>query len=608
MASIPLSCNICPNEPDFSDVSHLLTHVASKGHLFHYFRAQVSAVQDETIRQKLNAFDRWYDKYQIARLLSQRISSKESKKHSKSKTPIEDPKRAKPAKPTKPRGRRYNVCAERSSSPSPVKIEDRIDPQLATNGQSSRHYTNLQESPSQEAALRHRAHIPRMLNWQKESPSIHRRSSSLPPHQKSPIGTLRSYDSSVHDVENSCFCTFARSPVRSEYPELPNFPSLLPQLAGSNVKSDNEKDLHSPSPVLKGVKYPGMSLFDSASQEAQRLRNQKKDGSVLEQMVLDSASIEPMEHIYWPGGGLKKCRVITGNVESSSIEAPTPPPKHKRTRRKPLADLSTNATKLGRKRGRKPGKAKDPKEPGLRHMAGDVLDTLKTVYPENAHIDYDPLGDRSHKKHVATVNPAHGRKASFFVFRDPSEERPRASTILRPSTTHSTRSVLSPKAHARNFFQPSAEIQHTKQPISTEPDNDTRGQTYHQNFDLHMMSLSPLQSSVLKENKENDGPSTILSSNAVYGKTNDDEPERITQRYFSVVGDQPPQFFSTMPPQMGFGGTGGSGFFGTTLNPLNPFLSRYYQQPQFSPALFVQRDAPTSPGQTITRSGSSFGK
>ncbi|KAK4691645.1 hypothetical protein P7C71_g5397, partial [Lecanoromycetidae sp. Uapishka_2] len=79
MASIPLLCNVCPKEPEFSDISHLLTHVASKGHLSQCHKAQIRGRQDATIREKLATYDRWYEDYQIEKLLSERMIAKESK-------------------------------------------------------------------------------------------------------------------------------------------------------------------------------------------------------------------------------------------------------------------------------------------------------------------------------------------------------------------------------------------------------------------------------------------------------------------------------------------------------------------------------------------------
>lgn len=55
--------------------------------------------------------------------------------------------------------------------------------------------------------------------------------------------------------------------------------------------------------------------------------------------------------------------------------------------------------------------------------------------------------------------------------------------------------------------------------------------------------------------------------------------QRITQRYFSVTGNQAPQYFSTLPPQMDFGGLSEPRYYGSTLNPLNAHLNSQ----QFSP-------------------------
>lgn len=49
---------------------------------------------------------------------------------------------------------------------------------------------------------------------------------------------------------------------------------------------------------LKGIFWPGMNLFDSATPEMKRMRNQRKDGSILEQMINTSTVTEPLEYVY----------------------------------------------------------------------------------------------------------------------------------------------------------------------------------------------------------------------------------------------------------------------------------------------------------------------
>jgi len=68
---------------------------------------------------------------------------------------------------------------------------------------------------------------------------------------------------------------------------------------------------------LKGVRYPGMGLFDAASETEKRKRNQRKDDSVLKRMVQTSEGIEPTECVWGPGGDLERTRDI---FDSPSVE------------------------------------------------------------------------------------------------------------------------------------------------------------------------------------------------------------------------------------------------------------------------------------------------
>ena len=51
---------------------------------------------------------------------------------------------------------------------------------------------------------------------------------------------------------------------------------------------------------LKGVFWPGMNLFDSATEEQRRKRNQRKDAGVLRNMEQVAANVQPTEYI-WSG-------------------------------------------------------------------------------------------------------------------------------------------------------------------------------------------------------------------------------------------------------------------------------------------------------------------
>lgn len=83
MDSDLLKCTICPKKPIFSDVSHLLTHVGSKGHLAHLHGLQVRSHQEVDASQKLTMYNKWFQKHDVAALLSERMQQKEQKQADK---------------------------------------------------------------------------------------------------------------------------------------------------------------------------------------------------------------------------------------------------------------------------------------------------------------------------------------------------------------------------------------------------------------------------------------------------------------------------------------------------------------------------------------------
>lgn len=78
--NIPLHCSICPKKPNFSDVSHLLTHVASKGHLSSYYKARVRATTEDESRRDIEAYDRWYAEWNVEELMSERMNQKDKRR------------------------------------------------------------------------------------------------------------------------------------------------------------------------------------------------------------------------------------------------------------------------------------------------------------------------------------------------------------------------------------------------------------------------------------------------------------------------------------------------------------------------------------------------
>lgn len=74
---------------------------------------------------------------------------------------------------------------------------------------------------------------------------------------------------------------------------------------------------------LKGVHWPGMNLFDSATPEMKRMRNQRKNTSVLEQMMATSAEVTTEEVVYHLDGSVSHTRDIFGllSCDTSPVSA-----------------------------------------------------------------------------------------------------------------------------------------------------------------------------------------------------------------------------------------------------------------------------------------------
>jgi len=82
-ASIPLKCTLCPKKPNFSDVSHLLTHISSKSHLSHRFKTELRSSTEREAREAIELYEDWYERHGIHVLLAERMAAKEQKKPNK---------------------------------------------------------------------------------------------------------------------------------------------------------------------------------------------------------------------------------------------------------------------------------------------------------------------------------------------------------------------------------------------------------------------------------------------------------------------------------------------------------------------------------------------
>lgn len=63
-------------------ISHLLTHISSKGHLSNYYKMKVKGSQDPASQQIIDDYDDWYEEHNLQDMMQERMAQKENKKRS----------------------------------------------------------------------------------------------------------------------------------------------------------------------------------------------------------------------------------------------------------------------------------------------------------------------------------------------------------------------------------------------------------------------------------------------------------------------------------------------------------------------------------------------
>lgn len=495
---------------------------------------------------------------------------------------------------------RINLVSRQVNTPSPAKGEGVIDPQLSQSHLAHPHASPLFAS-EHDSGARHRAYVPRMGGWHNATPPIQEGSTETK-SGASNLGQLPyGSDPDVND-DDDYFQTFLRSPTRTAYPDpaefggppVASFSPFEQEQQSATVRFLREPSLGTEitgvirSPVLKGVIYPGMDIFDSASPEAQRRRNQKKDGSRIEQMQSDSAAVEQLERIYFADGTLKKKRFITGSVESSPPRDLSPPPvpiKRKRTNanKAVLRDLSTNAFEVGKKprqrrtATRRPG-TENSNPQHLSEKALAALDENNFLCPRSTLISYNPMDEEESERHLTFGATDHVRRRDFKIFTDDIDyledyrpkSRPKLTDTSFPQTAESHQGIHSHGSGSTRRRIPLATCQPSSRRQFPAQPGHPAGESFPQTFGEISASMA--------DDRENRQPK-LYSEGRVADNAGPALEQRITQRYFSVTGNQAPQYFSTLPPQMDFGGLSEPRYYGSTLNPLNANLNSQ----QFSP-------------------------
>ncbi|CAK1368062.1 unnamed protein product [Cercospora beticola] len=427
-SNIPLSCNVCPRRPDFSDVSHLLTHIQSKGHLSAYYKLKVKGTSDPAAQRTIDDFDEWYADYGLEELMRERMSQKDKKKAgsgsaSRRSTTATNSARSTPA-----------PSAARRATRS-LREQTLLDPQLNRRG----------------ASTSSRSATPLSLF---DPVNFHRSFGAMQPAwgqasylSNSPSTIKQESVSSFDDEEDDVYEPLAGRNSRRRANNSISVFSQMDEISdfGEDIVNDNTK--------LKGVIWPGMSIFDSATPDMKRRRNQKKDARVLRALQATSEIVEPTECVYDTAGELRRERDITGlpPSEDDLIEGESEPEPEEQEKKRP------------RRNGRQALVKKEPNTGrvtrGRKQAAPLFTRTTKATYFDGLDKD-DELTYRARPKQRTGLSIHRDNTGPEITFNQPNSLNyltagyaplhGSASTGLF-QRSHALENPLMPRSHNREF-------------------------------------------------------------------------------------------------------------------------------------------------------------
>lgn len=335
---IPLHCNVCSKQPTFSDLSHLLTHLASKGHLSAVFKLKNAAFSDPEARNTLQEYKHWEATNGLKALINERLNQKDKKKKANGGNPSRRSTREWTTRPcsTSTPADSLSIANTGSSRNTPASGgprnvrrpagQSRLDPQLNRRGpaQPSRSTTPLPLSYFDPTNFS-RSLAPIQASWghgsfQSGSPSTIKQES------------VSSFDDD--EYVDADYTPKSRRVLRQRHHN-----SISAASFADDASFDNSDDLEivDDPGKLKGKVWPGMSLFDSATPDMKRKRNQKKDPCVLRELQANSKSILATEFVHDASISVQKTRDIDGFPPSDDdlIEGETEPETDHQEKKRP---------------------------------------------------------------------------------------------------------------------------------------------------------------------------------------------------------------------------------------------------------------------------------
>ncbi|GKZ20181.1 hypothetical protein AbraIFM66951_008443 [Aspergillus brasiliensis] len=447
MDAAALLCNICPKRPTFSDVSHLLTHISSKAHLSHYFKLQVRSHQEQQAVALLREYDRWYKRNNLAKLLSDRMSSKEARKkkiQAKSYTENETDDVPVPVSTATP------------SSQNP--LPDYLDPRLSRSyviaepeaGDMNTPYSSANDAPGDPPySLTHTYPVLEDHSLAPVTSPTKTAQSLCSLWKQEPMKGMEDEDIPVQTALYWAKRPDNEADVAPQSSAQYSCDPFVDDNDNGNIyfptMNDMEKERADEIARLKGVLWPGMDIFDSATEQMRRRRNQKKDESILKLMEKTSLCVEPTELVFSPTGILRKQRVISGNVEDSSpLKGETPIPKRRVNRpKRVLSQVDPNIQRgQSRKRNRNTTKRNEKTVDG--DTRGSNIQFLKASLVPQRPPRHGSCGDDMEELEMSFKGSKVKPRTGFTVFHDrPDRGNVGSTDPHRGDGTHSMASASS---------------------------------------------------------------------------------------------------------------------------------------------------------------------
>ncbi|CAI7603936.1 unnamed protein product [Penicillium manginii] len=356
------------------------------GHLANTFRLQVRSHQDENATQLLQDYEVWFRENNLAALLSERIATTDERKNKrKSQSSHDEPYLQPPAK------RSCRVKKPAATPPPLAELPNYLDPRLME---------------------------PVLVPVTPKTTSRRPKRSCM---TKTPLNEEQ-LNSLFLDEDDEA------NPKRNE-----------------DALTEAEKQRSDEMSRLKGILWPGMDIFDSATGQMRRKRNQKKDGTVVRRMQTTSLMVAPTEQIFSPEGNLLKERYISGDVDENQtpLKGETPIPKQRPSRsrqRRPLAQNDPNLPieqRVRKKAAVGTSKKREPVQsvatPRRRPQRPTVI---KPPYAED-DLDFQ-ISLQAFEKCKK------GPRGGFRIFADPENEARDAFKGYQPSKQHPTQETLTP--------------------------------------------------------------------------------------------------------------------------------------------------------------------